>query len=290
MIDSIDSPYILAANSDNFHDVVIENSKQGPVLVNFWSKKAGPCLRQYPVLDQVIHHYDGRALLVNVDADAEVAVTKDYGIASVPTLKLFRNEKVVETLHGYQSEDEIKKVLEQYVARDSDMMLVDAIHAFTAGKPTEAYETIAEAIVDDPANPRLPLTMCKLLKHEERYPEALKLIESLPEEIRSNTEVMRFYDLLSFYNEADTSQNISSLAEQVISSPKNIEAKQQLSVHYVIEQQFEKALQQLVEIMEIDASYQDNYAQKSMLKVFNIAGSDSSLVREFRPKLKRFAH
>jgi putative thioredoxin len=290
MIESIDSPYILSANSNSFQQVVLENSKQGPVLVNFCSKQAVPCVRQYRILDQIIHHYDGRALLVNVDADAEVAITKEYGITSVPTLILFRNETVVETMQGFQSEEEIMRVMEQYVARDSDMRLVEAIRAFTEGKATDAYEMIADAIVDDPVNPRLPLTMCKLLKHEERYPEALKLIESLPEDIRSNKEIMQFHDLLSLCNEADTSQNISSLAEQVISSPKNIEAKQQLSVHYVIEEQFEKALQQLSEMMEIDATYQNNYAQKSMLKVFNIIGSDSDLASRFRANLKRYAH
>ena len=72
MIDSIDSPYIIAATSNNFKPLVIENSKQGPVLVNFWSQKAGPSLRQYPVLDQIVHHYDGRLLLINVDADTEI--------------------------------------------------------------------------------------------------------------------------------------------------------------------------------------------------------------------------
>ena len=265
MIESIDSPYILSANSNNFQQVVLENSKQGPVLVNFCSKQAVPCLHQYPILDQIIHHYDGRALLVNVDADTEATITTEYSIASVPTLMLFRNEAVVETMNGFQSAEEIMRVMEQYVARDSDMKLIEAIRAFTEGKATDAYEMIAKAIVDDPVNPRLPLTMCKLLKHEERYPEALKLIESLPEDIRSNKEIMQFHDLLSICNEADTSQNISSLAEQVISSPKNIEAKQQLSVHYIIEEQFEKALQQLSEMMEIDANYRDNYAQKSMI-------------------------
>ena len=54
MVDSINSPYIHAANADNFQPLVIENSQRGPVLVNFWSKKAGPSLRQYPLLDKLV--------------------------------------------------------------------------------------------------------------------------------------------------------------------------------------------------------------------------------------------
>ena len=104
MIESIDSPYIHAANSDNFKSMVLDNSRKGPVLVNFWSRKAGPCLRLYPVLDKLVHQLKGRFLLVNIDVDNEFVVTREYGIKSVPTLKLFRNGVVVESKHGYQSE------------------------------------------------------------------------------------------------------------------------------------------------------------------------------------------
>jgi len=290
MIDSIDSPYIIEATSNNFKPLVIENSKQGPVLVNFWSKKAGPSLRQYPILDQIVHHYDGRLLLINVDTDKEVAVTKEYGISSVPTLKLFRNEQVVETMHGYQSEKDLLPVLEQYVARDSDLTLAGAIRLYTDGKKTEAYETIANAIVDDPVNPRLPLTFCKLLKHEGRYQESFALIDSLPPTIRSHKEVEQLHDLLTFHMELDNSRNIDSLKTQVELSPDDLEAKQQLTIQYVIEQQHEKALEQLASMMEIDPGYQDNYARNAMLKVFNLLGSEHALVRKFRPSLKRYTH
>ncbi len=290
MIDSIDSPYIIEATSNNFKPLVLENSKQGPVLVNFWSKKAGPSLRQYPILDQIVHHYDGRLLLINVDADTEVAVTKEYGISSVPTLKLFRNQQVVGTMHGFQSEEDLLKVLEQYVARESDLTLAGAIRLYTEGRKTEAYETIANAIVDDPVNPRLPLTFCKLLKHEERYKEALALIDALPPDIRNHTEVAQLHDLLTFHMDIDTSRNIDGLVTQVELSPDDMEAHQQLTMQYVIEQQHEKALQQLANMMEIDPNYKDNYARSAMLKVFNILGSEHALVREFRPNLKRYAH
>jgi len=290
MIDSIDSPYIIAATSNNFRALVVENSKQGPVLVNFWSSKAGPSPHQYPVLDQVVQHYDGRLLLINVDADQEVAVIKEYGITSIPTLKLFRNEQVVETLHGYQSEQDLLQILEQYVARDSDLTLAGAIRLYTDGKKTQAYETIANAIVEDPVNPRLPLTFCKLLKHEQRYTEAMALLDSLPLSIRNNKEVEQFHDLLTFHMEADKARNIAGLKTQVELSPDDLEARKQLTIQYVIRQQHEKALEQLADMMQIDPSYNDSYPRSAMLKLFNILGSEHELVRAYRPNLKRYAH
>ncbi|MBT8128598.1 MAG: tetratricopeptide repeat protein [Gammaproteobacteria bacterium] len=290
MIESMDSPYIIEATSNNFKPLVLENSKQGPVLVNFWSRNAGPCLRQYPVLDLLVQHYDGRLLLINVDAEKEIAVTNEYDITSIPTLKLFRNQQVVATMHGYQNEEDLLKLLEQYVARDSDLTLADAIRLYTDGKKTEAYETIANAIVEDPVNPRLPLTFCKLLKHEERYIEALALIDALPPDIRNHTEVAQLHDLLTFHREVDTSLNIDNLVIQVDRSPDDLEAIHQLTAQYVVRQQHEKALQQLANMMEIDPGYRDNYPRNAMLKVFNILGSEHALVREFRPSLKRYAH
>ncbi len=290
MIETIDSPYIIEATSNNFKPLVLENSKQGPVLVNFWSRTAEPCLRQFPVLDLLVHHYDGRLLLINVDAEKEVAVTHEYDITSIPTLKLFRNQQVVATMHGYQNEEDLLKLLEQYVARDSDLTLAGAIRLYTDGKKTEAYETIANAIVEDPVNPRLPLTFCKLLKHEERYIEALALIDALPPNIRNHTEVAQLHDLLTFHREVDTSRNIDNLVMQVERAPDDLEAIHQLTAQYVVRQQHEKALQQLANMMEIDPGYRDNYARSAMIRVFNILGAEHTLVREFRPNLKRYAH
>ncbi len=290
MTESIDSPYIIEATSNNYRPLVIENSKQGPVLVNFWSKKAEPSLRQYPILDQIVQHYDGRLLLINVDADKEVAVTREYGITSLPTLKLYRHEQVVETMHGFQSEEDLLNLLEQYVARDSDLTLAGAIRLYTEGKKTEAYETIANAIVEDPVNPRLPLTFCKLLKHEERYKEALVLIDALPPHIRNNTEVAQLHDLLTFHRELDQSRSIDDLVNQLQQEPEDLETRQQLTAQYVIKQQHEEALKQLVKMMDIDPGYNENYARSTMLKVFNILGSDHTLVKAFRPSLKRYAH
>jgi putative thioredoxin len=290
MIETIDSPFIRAATANNFKALVLDNSSRGPVLVNFWSKKAGPCLRQYPILDKLIHHYGGRVLLVNIDTESEIVITKEYGITSVPTLKLFQDGRVVESWHGYQSEEDLSRVLENYVARDSDQELAQAIQLYAEGKPTEAYEMIANAIVNDPVNPRLPLALCKLLKHEERYEEALIVINALPAAIRKNEEINQFHDLLSFYVDIDPTKNIAELNTRLEASPDDIEAMQQLTAHYVIAQQYEKALEQLVSIIDTDPGYADNYAQISMLRVFNLLGPKHALVARFRPALRRYNH
>jgi putative thioredoxin len=290
MIESIESPYIHAATSESFKSLVLDNSDKGPVLVNFWSRKAGPCLRQYPILDKLIHQYDGRLLLVNVDTENEVALTREYGITSIPTMKLFRDGKVVETWHGFQSEPDLIKILDNYVVRDSDQKLMQAVQLYAEGKTTEAYETITNAIVEDPVNPRLPLAMAKLLKHEERYEEALQVINASPAEIRNNKEIEIFRDLLTFHYELDPTHNAAELIAQLYKSPDDCATMQQLVPHYVIEQQYDEALKLLKRIIELKSDFAENYAQKTMLRIFNLLGKEHPLIAEYRPALRRYSH
>lgn len=290
MVDSLSSAYIHAASKDNFQTLVLENSQRGPVLVNFWSRKAGPCLRQYPVLDKLIHNYAGRVLLINVDADAEVQLTKEYGISSVPTLKLFRHAQIVASRHGYQSEADLTALLEQYVARESDRELANAVQLFSEGQRREAYDLIAAAIVADPVNPRLPLTMGKLLKFEERYVEALKLLDSLPDTLRQDSEIDRLHALLQFHTEIDTSRDIPTLQAQLTATPAATDIKVALIAQYVVAQQYEPALELLLTIIETEPGYQQNYAQRAMLRLIKLLGREHPLISQYRSRIQRYAH
>lgn len=290
MIDSIDSPYIHSANADNFQALVLDNSNKGPVLVNFWSKKAGPCLRQYPILDKIIHQFNGRMLLVNIDTEIEYKVSKQYSITSVPTLKLFRNESVIETMHGYQSETDLSRVLSQYIAKDSDQALADAIAEYAQGNHNKAYQMITDAIVADPDNSQLPISLCKLLKHEQRYADALKLLVSLPAEMHKLKEIIALQDELSFLVIAEKIIDVEVLIETVNKNANDLLAKQQLSAFYVLNKEYADALQLLVDIMEIDKNYNDAYPRVAMLKIFNILGQEHELITQFRLSLRRYTH
>jgi len=290
MIDEIRSPFIYAANSENFTELVLANSNQGPVLVNFWSRKAGPCLRQYPILDQLVHHYAGRLLLVNVDTETEFVFTKEYAVTSVPMLKLFRHGQVVETLRGFQSEAELRKVLDLHVARDSDQVLAAAVRDYAEGNASEAYAKLAQAIVDDPVNPRLPLAMCKLLRHEQRFDEALNLIASLPEDVRQYGEIAQLQESLRFYREADLTVDIPGLLSRLESAPDDLALRKQLVAHFVMQHQYEQALQHLVVMMEIDMTYGNNFPQQAMLRIFRLLGSNHPLVAQYRTHLTRYTH
>jgi len=294
MIESIDSPYIHAADDDHFDSLVLENSQKGPVLVNFWSKKAGPCLRQYPILDKLVHHYKGRFLLVNVDTLNVHRSTQTYGISSVPTLKLFHHGQLVASRHGYQDETSLQQLLDQYVVRDSDQQLAQAMHAYAQGQQQQAYDLLAKAIIDDPINPRLPLTLCKLLKHEQRFEEALQLLTVLPADISAMADIKQLHAQLYFLRIAGNSHNdpqgLEQLIQQTQTQPDDLALKQTLAAAYMLQDQPQAALDELLKIMDVQLDYDEGYARKAMLNIFELLGDEDDLTKQYRPHVRRYAH
>ena len=225
-----------------------------------------------------------------MDSQKEVIYTKGYGIASVPTLKLFRHTPVVETLHGYQSEHDILKILDQHVIRDSDQVLAKVIEENSQGHSTQAYELIVNAIVDDPKNARLPLAMCKLLKHEERYAEAIKLIKILPDELREDAELQFIYELMMLHQARNNDLTLEQLDDLIAANDADLELKRQRFIQLISEQEIKLALQQLVAIMEREHGFDNNYAQLAMLRVFALLAERYPLISTFRSSLNRYTY
>ncbi|MFO8025469.1 tetratricopeptide repeat protein [Thiohalophilus sp.] len=277
-----DSPCILSADSKNFDSRVLENSHQGPVLVNFCSSTATICSSLSPVLEKIIHVCQGRALLVNIDVEADETLARNYGVISVPTLKLFHRGEVVASRHGYQPEEAVRRLLDQYMARESDLALADAVDMYVRGEQQAAYTAIAEAVACDPDNPRLPLTLCKLLRHEQRYAEALKVLNSLPDYHAGHPEIRRLHDQLTFFVEYDPERDRASLEARLSGDPGALETRRQLVAHHVVSEDYAAALQQLALIIEQAPGFEGGYASLAMRRLFNLLGEQHPLVLEYR--------
>ncbi|MCK4675252.1 MAG: thioredoxin fold domain-containing protein, partial [Gammaproteobacteria bacterium] len=160
------SSYIIDVTSENFNDAVLSNSHKGPVMVNYWAENAGPCLRLWPVLEKLANDYNGQFLLANVDTNKEKQLAHEYGVNSVPTVKLFINGKVIDQIHGYDSPGSFKKMLDKYLARESDKDLAGAVAEYQNGDKEAAFEQLNKLIFIDPENSRIQLTFAKLLMRE----------------------------------------------------------------------------------------------------------------------------
>ena len=98
-------------------------------------------------------------------------------------------------------------------------------------------------------------------------------------------------EIIKFNVERSDEQGSEQLVEQMKNNEADLELKKKMIIQYVIEENYEQALLQLVEMMEIEQGYANNYAQSAMLRVFVLLGdSHPSLVSKFRSNLRRYTH
>ena len=86
---------------------------EGVAVVDFWAPWCGPCRMIAPVMEDLSSELSGvKFFKVNVD---ETAIGQKYRIASIPTIMVFNNGKVAETLVGFRPKAELKTVIQKYV-------------------------------------------------------------------------------------------------------------------------------------------------------------------------------
>ncbi len=95
--------------NQNFEEEVLKNNRL--VLVDFFATWCGPCKMIAPILSEIAEEYKGKVKVGKVNVDEQNELAMEYRIESIPTLKLFKDGKVIKTLIGLRSKSEIEEIL-----------------------------------------------------------------------------------------------------------------------------------------------------------------------------------
>lgn len=92
-----------------------EETKDGLVLVDFWAPWCGPCRIQGPIIDELSEELEGEVKIFKMDVDENPEVPASFGIMSIPTLLVKKDDVVVEKLVGVHRKEQLKEVLAKYM-------------------------------------------------------------------------------------------------------------------------------------------------------------------------------
>lgn len=274
--------YVFDATSDNFQQLVIENSSKGLVLANYWTPNAGPCFKLWQALESLSREFQGRFLLVNINTDTQKRLARDNGITSVPTVKIYRNGTVLESIYGAHSESSLRATINQHVPPARPAEVMRAIKTYQAGQTDDALKILVNAAIKDPDNPEVHTTAVKLLLRERRYADIENYVTHLPDALKNLADIdsIRTHArLLQLADDAPAQQKLDARLEQ---HPEDREAALQRIACAITTDDHQTAFDGLMKQLKTAAQDEKEFLHKVMLNLFSLLGEDNDLTRRFR--------
>ena len=98
---------------NNFEIEVLQSDK--PVLVDFFATWCGPCRMQGPIIEELAVEMGNKVKIGKMDVDQNPQIAQKYGIMSIPTIIIFKDGEIKETLVGLQTKEILKLALEKLI-------------------------------------------------------------------------------------------------------------------------------------------------------------------------------
>ncbi len=98
-------------NKSNFKTEVLESNI--PVLIDLWAPWCPPCRVIGPIIEEISEEYKDRLKVGKVNVDQEPDIAAQYSVQGIPTLLLFKNGKVVESIIGAVPKSYLKEKIDK---------------------------------------------------------------------------------------------------------------------------------------------------------------------------------
>jgi putative thioredoxin len=278
------SPYMINVTDQTFATEVLERSKTTPVVVDFWAAWCGPCRMLGPILEKLATEYQGAFILAKVDVDSNPQLAMQYRVQSIPAVKAFRNGRVAGEFIGAQPEPQVRRFLAGLIPSEVDLLAKQGLEWEVNNQPAMAeanYRAVLEKKADYyPAK----IGLGRVLLNQNKRDEAISILQSIPAGVKERTVAdallagAEFHQFAAGHTEEELKANLAA-------NPNDIPGRYALASLYASKQQYAQAMDEFLEVVRRDRSFNNDGARKAMLAIFTIIGEEQSLTRDYRQKL-----
>jgi putative thioredoxin len=257
---------------ENFESEVIAASMTQPVLVDFWAPWCGPCKVIGPLLEKLETAYAGRFKLVKINSDEEQQLAAAFGIRSIPTCILLMNGQPVDGFMGALPEGKIKEFLDKHLppAPDAEEEFAEAEEL--PGDAGSQLEKLQHAVATDPANDDARFEYVKNLLLAGRTDDAkvafAPVIGKAPA-VRRFDSLQRWMDALDFAQGSAPSA-MADLDAKIAANRRDFDARYGKARLLMAQQQWTQAMDELLEILMRDKSWNEDLARKTFIAILDI--------------------
>jgi putative thioredoxin len=285
-----ESPYIHNVSMQNFQNLVLENSINKPVLVDFWADWCQPCQTIMPMLAKLAEEYEGKFELAKVNADEEQELAAHFGIKSLPTMKLFYQGQIVDERMGAVPESDIRAMIDKHIVSESDQLVQAAMMAYQQGHTAQALEVLNNALAKDPDNAELKVTIAQMVYGEGDSESAVTLLDSLDSEGSQLDAAIKLRAEIKMAEQLADLPELGEIEQRLAQNPNDLDALLQKSRHLTAQGDYDNAMECLLTIIRTDRSFEDDAGRTNLLELFDLLGGEHPSVQKYRRKLFTLLH
>jgi putative thioredoxin len=152
----------------DFEQRVLERSSELPVLVDFWADWCQPCHMLAPVIERAVDAHKGSIELAKLDVEANQATAARFEVRSLPTVKAFRDGRVVTEFTGAQPAAVVERFIDGLVPSEADGLA-----------DSDDEDALRKALQLEPAHSIARTRLARLLLRRGEPEQALELLDDL---------------------------------------------------------------------------------------------------------------
>ncbi|WP_022941478.1 tetratricopeptide repeat protein [Psychromonas hadalis] len=266
-----------------FPQIILEGSKEKPVLVVFWSQQCPVCSELLPLIDK-IHAEDEQAFVVaRIDCDVEQQIVSHFGVQSIPSVFMFIDGQGADDFVGEQTEQFIRDFINKHTPDQSQLLLQQGQTLFAQGDVEQAKTTLLQANELSPKESEIKLALAQVYLALGEFESATPLLETIP----MADQNMIYHSLMSqleLAKQSSQTPEIIALEKQLEDATDKTAIEYQLAIQYNQANRNSEALALLYNILLTDLGYENGETKKTLLDILATI-DDASLVSEYRRKL-----
>lgn len=280
-------PHVFDATTETFETEVLQKSLQTPVLVDFWATWCEPCKTLGPMLEKLAGEYHGAFELAKVDVDKEQQIAAAFQIRSVPTVFLVKGGQLVDGFPGALPEGQLREFLAQHGVLPAEPPVETEVEVEAEPAPLDPQaqvDVLRAAIVAEPDKDELKLDLAVALLQTGGSAEAGALIDALPANLATDDRAIRTRARLDFANALLDAPAPELLDARIAADGSDLQARYLRGVQLLLSGQDEAALEQFLEMLRRDRTYNEGLPRKLLIDAFKVIGDDD-LVSRYRRRM-----
>ncbi|MEN0097814.1 MAG: thioredoxin [Brucella pseudogrignonensis] len=273
-----------------FQADVIAESRNQPVLVDFWAPWCGPCKQLTPIIENAVREAGGAVKLVKMNIDDHPSIAGQLGIQSIPAVIAFVNGQPADGFMGALPESKVKEFIAKIGGpSDQEAAIAEAVTAakelVEAGDFVQSAQIFSSILQVAPDNVDAVVGLATCLLESGDADKAREILASLPADKQDAAPVRALEARLALADQVKLIGDPVELERRVQADPNDFQARYDLAQVRNAQGRRVEAADELLAVMKADRSWNDDGARKQLLQFFEAWGNADPATLGARRKL-----